>query len=96
MKISFEQKGGIIGATLRSSVDISYLSSTDAQIIKDAITDSDFFNLSPESLPERGADYFIYTITVDSGGKNHRIVTSDNTAPKALKPLIRLMRKKTL
>jgi len=96
MRVSFEQKGGITGATLRSCVDFNDLPLDDAKILDDAINNSNFFILEKESLPKIGSDYFIYTITVDSDNKSHKIITSDSTAPKALKPLIKYMRKKAL
>jgi len=96
MKVSFEQEGGITGATLKSFVDTNSISTDDAKILNDAINNSNFFILDKESLPEKGADYFIYTITVDSDNKSHKIITSDSTAPKALKPLIKYMRNKAL
>jgi hypothetical protein len=96
MRVSFEQKGGITGATLRSSVEINDLPVDDAKILDDAIENSNFFNLDKESLPKKGADYFIYTITVDSGDRSYKIIASDSTAPKALKPLIRYMKKRAL
>ena len=85
MSISFEQKGGITGATLRSSVDFNDLPVDDAKILDDAIENSNFFNLDEESLPKKGADYFIYTITVNSNDRSNKIITSDTYCSKSIK-----------
>ena len=55
-----------------------------------------FFNLDKESVPKKGANYFIYTITVNSNDRSNKIITSDGPAPKALKPLIKYIKKALL
>ena len=55
MKVFYEQKGGLLGATLSSSADTNLLSSEEKQKIEDMVRNAKFFDLpSNSSPPNRG------------------------------------------
>lgn len=97
MKISFQSSGGFAGMHTSVAFDTDSMSSGEAQQLKDLITNSNFFELPPElPKPKRGsADYMGYSITVDSEGRKHTVITNDITMPSKLTPLVRFLQSKT-
>jgi hypothetical protein len=99
MKISFEQRGGLAGIEISSSLDTDTVLPEEKQQIEGLIDNARFFNIPSKSAsPSKGAaDYYEYTITVESGEKKkHTVETTDLTMQKELKPLINYMRKRAL
>ena len=99
MKIYFEQSGGIVGINNRISINTDSLDADEGVKLQRLIDDTRFFHL-PSNLgatPNRGADYFVYKITVvTNDDKRHFIKTTDLTTPSNLGPLIRYLRQKAL
>lgn len=99
MKIHFEQKGGIVGVPKVATIDTNLLSSSDeAHELQSMIDTSKFFAL-PSKIPssrEGAADYFTYTITLESDdGQKHTVETTDaSKLPPELNSLIGYLRKK--
>ena len=98
MKVLYEQKGGLLGATVSSSADTNLLSSKEKQEIEDMVRSAKFFDLPSKSLPPNpgAADYYRYKITVETEERNHTVETTDLTMPAELRPLIKYFRKKAV
>lgn len=98
MKIYFEQKGGIAGISRSTNIDTNLLPSSEVQQIHSMVEGSKFFNLPPKSSSpdRRAADYFVYTITLETDdGRKHTVETTDLTKGPELGPLITYLRRKT-
>jgi hypothetical protein len=98
MKVFYEQKGRLLGATLSSSADTNLLSSEEKQKIEDMVRNAKFFDFpSNSSPPNRGAaDYYRYRITVETEQQKHTVETTDLSIPSELRPLIQYFRKKAV
>ena len=96
MKISFQASGGFAGMRSSASLDTDSMSSEEAQLLKELVTNSNFFDLQSESAkPKPGsADYIGYSITIDSEGHTHTVKTNDITMPSKLSPLVRFLQSK--
>lgn len=95
MKIYFERSGGFAGLRMTASLDTGLMSDEDAQHIEELVASSDFFALPDVfSLPEKGADYFQYKLTIESKGKKHTVEVSEISLPEGLRPLIKKLTEK--
>ena len=94
MKINFERSGGFAGISAAVTVDYNSLSFDERNRLKSMVDDANFFKLSQDSpLPERGADYFKYKITIEDeeNKASHTIKTNDITMPSELRPLVKYL-----
>ena len=90
MLIQFERTGGIAGMRAAATVDTESLPQEEARKLREMVDASDFFNLPAKfPAPERGADYFLYRITVDDGGRKHTVEVSEPSVPAQMRPLIK-------
>ena len=97
MRINFTQSGGFAGIDTELMLDSNSLTSSEMNEIQAMLEDSGFFELSSSSHnPMKGADYFVYEITVETDGRIHRVKTTDLTMPSTLAPLITFLRQKKL
>lgn len=98
MKIYFEQSGGILGIDKKISIDTDYLNADEAFKLQQLIDNAKFFEQPTESseLPQRGADYFEYRITIETIDRKHHVKTTDITMPPNIGPLIRYLRQNAL
>jgi hypothetical protein len=89
MRIEFERSGGLMGRTVACSVDTETLPADEAHELRELVERADFFAL-PESPPGSAArsDQFAYTVRIESEGRGHTVMTSDDAAPSALVPLL--------
>lgn len=92
MKINLERSGGILGSVSSHTVDTNKLPKSKAAELKDLLSQSEFYKLSSmrsNPTPKKGAaDYFIYNITVEDGGKKHSVQCTDLGMTKELRELI--------
>lgn len=99
MRIYFEQKGGIAGVSRSANIDTNVLPSSEVQEVQSMLDNAKFFDLPSNSdQPDRrAADYFKYTITVQTDdGKKHTVETTDLTKGPELGPLIGYLTRKIL
>ncbi len=94
MLILLERTGGFAGMRKEVTLDTETLPSEEARKLQEMVDTAGFFNL-PEKFPapKRGADYFLYRLTVDSGGNKHTVEVSDPAVPATLRPLIQSLMK---
>ena len=88
VKVQFERSGGFTGIKRAVTVDSQSLPPGEARELKERVERADFFNLPTEIIGQKGADQFVYTLTVESEGRRHTVRTGDTAAPERLKPLI--------
>jgi hypothetical protein len=87
-KINFKRTGGITGREINTEIDLNELPAGEMQQIMQLITETNFFNIPQNLIPQAVPDEHEYTITVDAGNTHHTIQTSDSTAPESLRPLL--------
>ena len=95
MKVYFRQTGGFAGIDQETTVDSSSLPPDEANRIEDIVNNSKFFTLpSKTAPPTRGADYFVYIVTVETAEGQYTVETTDLTMPTELRPLVKFLRAK--
>lgn len=82
MKIEFTREGGIAhfpGLSAPVTLETDSFSDADAQELQRLLDASSFFELParPGAPRSRGADYFQYTIHVESGDRAHTVYLRD-------------------
>lgn len=92
MKINFERTGGFAGIRITAMLDTELMPQEDASHLEKMVDASNFFDL-PEVLPapEKGADYFMYRLTVELERQKHTVEVSEASVPDELRPLLNLM-----
>jgi hypothetical protein len=97
LKIKFERSGGILGSTFSTTIDTETLPKSQSANLEKLLDQSDFFNLPsqpPKSARAKGAaDYFIYNITVEKGGKKHSVNFNDLVMTSDLNELVKSLSK---
>jgi hypothetical protein len=88
VKVQFERSGGFAAIKRAITVDSQSLPPSEARELRDRVDRADFFNLPAEIIGPKGADQFLYTLTVETEGQRHTVRTTDAAAPARLKPLI--------
>jgi hypothetical protein len=88
VKVQFERSGGFAGMKRAVTVDTRSMPPEQAEELKDRVSRADFFNLPPEIIGQKGADQFLYILTIEAGGQRHTVRTTDTAAPEGLRPLI--------
>lgn len=97
VKINYERTGGLRGNTTSFAIDLDSLSISEREQINKLISNSDFFNLnSNTNSPGGAADFFTYTITIESDKNKHTVSVNDITLPNNLIPLIEFLDKKAM
>jgi hypothetical protein len=93
MRIQYKREGGLAyfpGLSRPVRIDTGHLSKEEAQELERLVESAGFFDISPPPPPQHGgaADAFQYTITVESGGKQHTVQVSDPVENPDLQKLI--------
>ena len=93
MRIHFKREGGLAyfpGLSKPVTIDANQMSKKEAQEFEQLLESASFFDIPPAPPPQRGgaADAFQYTITVESGGKQHTVRVSDPVENPDLQKLI--------
>jgi hypothetical protein len=90
MKVQIKRSGGVTGLLLPPvTVDSDALPSEESRKLHELIRAADFFNLPAKSPPSpRGADYHQYAVTVDDGGRTHKVQISEEQMPESLRTLV--------
>ncbi|MBI5444389.1 MAG: hypothetical protein HY900_24660 [Deltaproteobacteria bacterium] len=90
MKITFERTGGFGNIRLSATIEEEALSPDDARELRRLLADAGVDSLPSRLVPERpGPDRFQYELTVEEGGRSHRVTVSEEAMPNTLRPLIR-------
>jgi len=91
MKIQFERSGGFAGTTVSVDIDSDSLSESDSRLVMSLVEQARFFSLPvrvARAEQSRGADQFVYRITIEKDGRRHTVETTDGDAPPTLIPLL--------
>jgi hypothetical protein len=92
MQIRFVRSGGFGGIRTSGVVDTGTLPLTEAKKVQQLVESAGFFSL-PEKFPtpQKGADYYTYSLTIEQENRSHSIEVSEPAAPESLRPLIRYL-----
>jgi hypothetical protein len=90
MIIHLVRTGGFGGMRREVRIETRSLPSTEREPLERLIGEAGFFAL-PEKFPKpgKGADYFIFSVTVEDGERRHTIEVAQPSLPANLRPLIR-------
>jgi hypothetical protein len=93
VRIHFKREGGLAyfpGLSKPVTIDANQLPKEEEQELERLLESAGFFDLPTAPPPQRGgaADAFQYTITVESGGKQHTVRVSDPVENPDLQKLI--------
>lgn len=89
MLIHFERTGGFGGLRIEASLNTASLPSGEARRLEEAVEAAGFFSLPAKfPQPEKGADYFVYKLTVEKEGRKHTVEVSEPEVPASLRPLL--------
>jgi len=92
MQIYFERTGGFAGMSKVVSLRTESLPPEEGRKLQEMIDAAGFFDLpSKFPAPKKGADYFQYSITVESDRKKHTVQVADTVVPDNLRPLIQYL-----
>lgn len=94
MLIRFEQTGGIMGRKVSLDLDISDLPANEAEPLRQALDETNFFALPENMVTQLVPDELQYIITVETENVIHSVRASDTTATPALRALIQNLSKK--
>ena len=87
-KIFFERSGGFMGRKVSAAINLEELPGDLAEVLKEMLDESDFFDLPADLTRPPMPDAFTYTITVSTELRQHSVRVSDATAPDDLRPLL--------
>jgi hypothetical protein len=94
MIIHLVRSGGFGGMRREVRIETGTLTHGEREPLEGLVRDSGFFTLPGKfPRPEKGADYFTYSITVEDGERRHTIEVSQPSLPDVLRPLIRELSK---
>ena len=89
MRIEFERTGGFAGMRMAAIVQTESLSPDEARELHTMVETVRFFDLPAViASPARGADRFVYTLTVEAETRRHTIEVGEAAVPEALQPLL--------
>ena len=77
-----------MGRKVSFDLALNDLPSAQAEIFKQLIEESDFFNIAEPPATAPKPDEFSYAITIDTGTIAQTIHASDTSIPEALRPLV--------
>lgn len=98
MRIEFKMEGGIAhfpGLSRPVAIDTEPMALEERTEMESLVEEAHFFELPSSTLPPRGAaDYYQYTITIESKGRRHTVRLTDPIEDSHLQKLLTLLRKK--
>jgi len=91
MRIYFERTGGLMGMRLAGDMDTAVMPQKEAIELQHLImTATNYFaNLGMKAEPSDSVDTFQYRLVVDDGEKRQEYEMTEETAPDAIRPLLR-------
>jgi hypothetical protein len=89
MKLTYQRSGGFAGMVQTFGIETEALPPKEAQELENLVESADFFSLPEQIVSDPpGADRFQYMITVEAGGRRHRVSAGENALPENLRPLV--------
>lgn len=91
-RIKFERSGGFAGIRLTADIEAEDLPEDQKNEIFDLLDEIDFEEL-PGKLAGKMAipDEFVYSITVESGKKEYRVLAGESALPVDTQPLLEIL-----
>lgn len=91
-KIKFERTGGFAGIRLAAKIEMDELPEDQKKEITELLDEMDFEEL-PEKLAGRMPipDEFVYSIIVESGEREYKVMAGESALPNDMQPLIELL-----
>src|SRR5437667_12556400 len=90
MRIHYEESGGFAGLSRCCDLDANQLSADDRALFESLIEP---IRESIDTHSAQARDVLQYELTIETGDRNVRISVDDVTAPAALRPLLKFLRK---
>jgi hypothetical protein len=95
MIIHLVRTGGFGGMRREVRIETGSLSREERDPLERLVRESGFFTLPGKFPgPGKGADYFIFSVTVDDGERRHTVEVAQPAVPESLRPLIREISKR--
>jgi hypothetical protein len=95
MIIQFARSGGFAGIRREVRLDTGDLHGVEKSRIEGLVRGGGFFGLPASTpRPKKGADYFLYRITVEDGERIHTVETDEHSLSKELRPLVQELSKR--
>lgn len=95
MRIDYERSGGFAGIRMSTSVDSDSLPLEQAEEIRAALEEADFFQLPSRIIPglekTGGVDRFQYRVTVHAQDRHHTVEVGEAAVPENLWSLLNLL-----
>ena len=90
MIIHLVRTGGFGGMRREVRIETQSLPAAEREPLEGLVRGAGFFSL-PEKFPKpgRGADFFLYSVTVEDGRRRHTVEVAQPMVPENLRPLIR-------
>jgi hypothetical protein len=80
---------------MKTTVDEKDLGPDEAQKLHQLVEEADVFNLSKKITPRSSRpDRFQFELSLEDGGRQHTVTTSEETLPEKLKPLVNWLMEK--
>ncbi len=92
MRIRFEQSGGLIGKSKKLDREGKEFLDRELEEIQELVRQCDFFDM-PEPQLTNIPDAHIVMIQIEDEGRSRMLVVTRETAPPALKKLIKMLGK---
>jgi hypothetical protein len=90
MIIHLVRTGGFGGIRREVRIETGSLPSLEREPLERLVGEAGFFSLPGKfPRPKKGADYFLYSVTVDDGERCHTIEVAQPSLPGNLRPLLR-------
>lgn len=91
-RIKFERSGGFAGIRLAADIEAGDLSEDQRKEISELLDEVDFEEL-PEKLAEEMPvpDEFVYSVTVESGNKEYKVLAGESALPTDMQPLLEIL-----
>jgi hypothetical protein len=91
-RIKFERSGGFAGIRLAADIEAGDLSEDQRKEISELLDEADFEEL-PEKLAEEMPvpDEFVYSVTVESGNKEYKVLAGESVLPSDTQPLLEIL-----
>jgi len=91
-KIKFERTGGFAGIRLAAEIEMDDLPEDQKREILDLLDEADFDELSEKLSGKMPIpDGFVYSITVESKEKEHKVLAGESSLPDDMQPLIEIL-----
>jgi len=95
MIIHLVRTGGFGGLRREVRVETESLPFGEREPLESLVGKAGFFSLPGKfPRPRKGADYFLYSVTVEDGERRHTVEVPQPSLPENLRPLIRELSKR--